>query len=40
MICFAVIMLLVAVATVSGLLCYSARVDVDDSDENNENHNQ
>jgi len=27
MICFAVIMLLVALATVSGLLCYSARVD-------------
>lgn len=34
MICFAVIMFLVAVATVSGLLCYSARVDMDD--DNNE----
>ena len=30
MICFVVIMFLVAVATVSGLLCYSARVDMDD----------
>ncbi len=37
MICFAVIMLLVAVATVSGLLWYSARVDIDHNDNHNEN---
>lgn len=37
MICFAVIMLLVAVATVSGLLWYSARVDIDPNDNHNEN---
>ena len=33
MICFAVIMLLVAVATVSALLRYSARMDADESDD-------
>ncbi len=39
MICFAVIMLLVAVATVSGLLWYSSGVDMDDYDDD-ENYNQ
>ena len=36
MICFAVIMFMVAVATVSALLCYSARVDDDYEDDNGE----
>ncbi len=39
MICFAVIMLLVAVATVSGLLWYSARVDIDPNDHDNNDNN-
>lgn len=40
MICFGVIMLLVAIATVFGLLSYSARVDIDESDDNDEINNQ
>ena len=37
MICFAVIMLFVAVAAVSALLCYSARVDIDENNDDKKN---